>query len=187
MTMHHLTTGELEAGIALIRESPSDLGHLEMIVRRPATDEREVRSAADLSVAEGLVGDDWLNRPSSRTADGGPHPDMQITVINSRLLRLVAVDPDRMILAGDQLVADLDLSPENLPAGSRLAIGEAIIEVTAEPHTGCKKFGARFGVDALKFVNSAIGRSLRLRGLNARVIESGMIRSGDRLTKVNSG
>jgi len=112
---------------------------------------------------------------------------MQITVINSRLLRLVAVDPDRMILAGDQLVADLDLSPQNLPAGSRLAIGEAIIEVTAEPHTGCKKFGARFGVDALKFVNSAIGRSLRLRGLNARVIESGMIRSGDRLTKVNSG
>jgi len=181
--MNHLSTDQLEAGLDLIRESPADDGTLEMIVRRPRVEEREVLSAAELSVSEGLIGDDWVNRPSRRTVDGSPHPDMQITVINSRLLRLIAVDPDRMVLAGDQLTADLDLSTDNLPAGTRLTIGESIIEVTSQPHTGCKKFNARFGADALRFVNSPVGRSLRLRGLNAKVIEAGVIRAGDRLVK----
>lgn len=184
--MQHLNTDQLEAGLDLIRDSPTDRGRLEMIVRRPRAEEREVMPACELSVTEGLIGDDWVNRPSSRTADGGPHPDMQITVINSRLLRLVAVDPDRMVLAGDQLAADLDLSTDNLPAGTRLAIGEAIIEVTSEPHTGCKKFSSRFGQDALRFVNSTVGRELRLRGLNAKVVKPGVIRAGDRLSKTDS-
>jgi len=184
--MHHLTTEQLEAGLDSIRESPVDSGILEMIVRRPRADEREVLSVAELSVGEGLIGDDWVNRPSSRTDDGGPHPDMQITVINSRLLRLIAIDPERMVLAGDQLTADLDLSVDNLPPGTRMAIGDAVLEVTAEPHTGCKKFNARFGVDALRFVNSPVGRSLRLRGLNARVVEPGVIRAGDRFVKAGS-
>ncbi len=183
--MRHLSTEELEAGLDHIRESPADGGPLEMILRRPRPDEREVLDVGSLSLDEGLVGDDWVNRPGSRTdVNAGPHPDKQITIINARLLRLIAVDPDRLVLAGDQLTADLDLGVDNLPAGTRLSVGDATLEVTAEPHTGCKKFNARFGVDALRFVNSRVGRRLRLRGLNAKVIEPGTITTGDRLTKL---
>jgi MOSC domain-containing protein YiiM len=91
---------------------------------------------------------------------------------------------DHWQLAGDQLFIDLDLSEENLPPGTQLAMGTAVIEVTAEPHTGCGKFIARFGVDAVKFVNSPIGQRLRLRGVNARVVRSGRIRVGDSIRKL---
>jgi MOSC domain-containing protein YiiM len=109
---------------------------------------------------------------------------MQINVMNARAALLVAGSSERRALAGDQLYVDLDLSPENLPAGTRLAIGTAVIEVTAVPHTGCAKFVAHFGSEAMRFVNGRVGRSLRLRGLNARVVQSGAIRRGDRISKV---
>jgi hypothetical protein len=182
---HHLPADELEAGLDEIRSSPADGGVLELIVRRPAVDERELLDVAELSLDEGLVGDSWRLRGSSRTDDGGPHPDMQLNVINSRLTRLIGGDvPVHRALAGDQLHVDLDLSHENLPAGTRLAIGEAVIEVTAQPHTGCAKFAARFGAAALRFVNIGAGKQLRLRGINAKVVAPGTIRAGDRIQKL---
>jgi len=138
----------------------------------------------DLDMVQGLVGDSWNRRGSSRSIDGGPHPDMQLNIMNARAIALVAQSPDRWPLAGDQLFVDLDLSPANLPPGTRLAIGSAIVEVTAEPHTGCGKFVSRFGVDAMKFVNSTIGRELSLRGINAKVVQPGAIRIGDTVRKV---
>ncbi len=153
-------------------------------MRRPAEDEREVLDEGELDLAEGLVGDTWQFRGSSRTPDGGPHPDMQLNVINARAAALVAADTDRRVLAGDQLHLDLDLSADNLPAGTRLALGSAVIEVTDQPHTGCQKFSARFGVDALRFVNSPEGKALRLRGLNARVVVPGTVRTGDTVRKL---
>lgn len=180
----HLTTAELEAGLDAVRRSPKDEGVLEMIVRRPKADEREVLNEGELDRAEGLVGDSWSVRGSSRTADGSAHPDMQLNVMNSRVIDLVAGGRERWPLAGDQLYLDLDLSEENLPAGTRLSLGGAVIEVTAQPHTGCKKFVARFGADAMKFVNSAEGRRLRLRGLNAKVITGGVIRVGQVVKKI---
>lgn len=180
----HLTTAELEAGLDAVRRSPKDEGVLEMIVRRPKADEREVLDEGELDRAEGLVGDSWSVRGSSRTADGSAHPDMQLNVMNSRVIDLVAGGRERWPLAGDQLYLDLDLSEENLPAGTRLSLGGAVIEVTAQPHTGCKKFVARFGADAMKFVNSAEGRRLRLRGLNAKVITGGVIRVGQVVKKI---
>ena len=183
--VRHLTTAQLEAGLDHIRRSPRDEGVLEMIVRRPAEDEREVLEEARLDTVEGLVGDTWRLRPSSRTPDRSAHPDMQLNVMNARAAALVSQAKDRWPLAGDQLYVDLDVSAENLPPGTRLSIGSAVIEVTDQPHTGCKKFVARFGAEAMKFVNSPLGRQLNLRGICAKVVRGGTIRSGEVVRKLN--
>lgn len=181
-----LRTADLTAAMADIASSPADGGVVEMIVRRPALGTREILASGQLSLDEGLVGDTWNVRPSRRTDDGGPHPDMQLNLINARLSALIAGrDDERRALAGDQLHLDLDLSPANLPPGTRLALGEAVIEITDQPHTGCAKFAARFGQDALCFVNHGAGKDLRLRGVNARVVQPGTIRVGDQVRKVH--
>lgn len=182
--MKHLTMTELEAGLPDVSQSPQDDGRLELIVRRPAVGEREVLDEGHLDTAVGLIGDTWNQRASSRTADRTPHPDMQLNLMNARAIALIAGDQGRWPLAGDQLFVDLDLSAGNMTPGTRLAIGDAVIEVTAQPHTGCGKFVARFGVDAMKFVNSTVGRTLNLRGINARVVVPGRIRAGDVVRKV---
>lgn len=182
--LRHLTMEELEAGLDEIRRSPKDEGVLELIVRRPGINEREVLEEGELHTVEGLVGDSWKKRSSSRTPDGKAHPEMQLNIMNSRVIALVAQHKERWPLAGDQLFIDMDLSDENLPAGTRLALGSAIIEVTPQPHTGCKKFVARFGLDAMKFVNSPLGKQLHLRGINARVVQPGTIKVGCVLKKI---
>lgn len=182
--MNHPTTQDLEAGLANVLESPADNGVLEMVLRRPAENEREVLDVAELSVDEGVVGDTWNQRPSRRTDDGSPHPDMQLNVMNARAVALVAGDRDRWALAGDQLYVDFDITEANVPPGTRLAIGSAVIEVTDQPHTGCAKFTQRFGLDAHRFVNSADRAHLHLRGINAKVVTAGTVRPGDTITKV---
>ena len=184
MSIKYLTMAELEAGLEMIREAPKDLGLLELIVRRPRTEERETLVEGELHPLEGLVGDNWKSRGSSRTPDGSAHPNMQLNIMNSRVIALLAQDKNRWPLAGDQLYVNMDLSEENLPVGSRLNIGSAQIEVSPEPHTGCRKFVARFGLDAMKFVNSPIGRELHLRGINAKVVQPGLIRVGDQVSKI---
>ncbi|MGH9275621.1 MAG: MOSC domain-containing protein [Acidimicrobiales bacterium] len=180
----HRTTEELEAALDDFRGAPSTLGTVDLVVARPATDERVVLAEGALDLVEGLVGDNWGARGSRMTADGAAHPEMQLNVINARVSRFVAVDPERRVLAGDQLHVDLDLSEENLPAGTRLALGTAVIEVTEQPHLGCAKFVERFGRDAMRFVNSPLGRQLRLRGLNAKVVVAGTVRPGDEIHRL---
>jgi len=180
----HLTMAELEAALDHLRSAPKDEGLVQLIVRRPEVDEREVLDEAELDPVKGLIGDSWCFRGSSKTADGGPHPEMQINIINARVAELVAQDKTRWGLAGDQLYIDMDLSKQNLPAGSRLAIGSAVLEVSPLPHTGCHKFVSRFGVDAMKFVNSALGKELCLRGINAKVVQAGVVRLGSTAKKM---
>jgi hypothetical protein len=180
----HLTMAELEARLDDIRRAPSDEGVLQLIVRRPRVEEREVLEEGQLDLAEGLVGDCWLSRGSSSMADGSANPDMQLNIMNARVTALVAQEKDRWQLAGDQLYIDMDLSAENLPVGTQLAIGSAVIEVTSPPHLGCRKFVSRFGLDAMKFVNSAVGKELHLRGINARVVQPGNIRVGQVVKKL---
>lgn len=182
--VRHLTMAELEAGLDEIRESPKDSGALDLIVRRPKVNERVVLEEGTLDLNEGLAGDSWKRRGSGRTQDGGPHPDMQLNVMNSRVAALVAQNRDRWALAGDQLFVDLDLSADNLPPGTGLALGKAVIEVTPQPHTGCHKFVSRFGLDAMLFVNSPVGKELHLRGINAKVVQPGAIRVGDVVRKI---
>ena len=182
--MKQLTMAELEAGLAEITQSPQDNGRLAMIVIRPAADEREILETAELSVERGLVGDNWLTRGSKHTADGSAKPDAQITIMNARAAALMAQEEARWPLAGDQLFIDMDLSDENLPAGQKIAVGTAVLEITALPHTGCKKFAQRFGKDAVIFANSDEGKRWHLRGIYAQVIQSGQIQTGDTVRKV---
>ena len=182
--MKHLTMQELEASLDHLRDSPKDEGVVQLIVRRPRVDERELLEEAELDPLQGLIGDSWCVRGSSKTVDGGPHPEMQINIINARVAALVAQDESRWSLAGDQLYIDMDLSKANLPAGTQLEIGSAVLEVTPLPHTGCHKFVSRFGVDAMKFVNSEVGKELCLRGINARVVQAGVVRLGSTAKKI---
>jgi len=180
----HLTKEELEAGLEKIKQAPKDNGMLELIVRRPDIDQREILVEGELDSELGLIGDNWKTRGSSRTNDGFGHPEMQLNIMNSRATDLVAQDRSRWQLAGDQLYVDMDLSDENLPPGTQLKIGDAVIEVTAIPHTGCKKFVSRFGLEAMKFVNSEEGKKLHLRGINAKVVKPGTVHTGDLVTKL---
>jgi hypothetical protein len=180
----HLNAVELEVGLDHIRQSPGNDGRLELIVARPAENEREVLNQGQLDLEAGLLGDNWQTRGTPRRPDGTPDPETQINMMNARVAALVAQSKDRWHLAGDQLYVDLDLSEANVPPGTKLQIGEAILEITPPPHTGCKKFSMRFGLDAVKFVNSEVGKQLHLRGVNAKVIQSGAIRVGDRVTKI---
>jgi hypothetical protein len=173
-----------EAELDTIREAPAGSGTVELLVRRPAVDEREVVDEVELDLVEGLVGDNWLTRGSRAMADGSANPKAQLTVMNARLAAVVAGPREQWAAAGDQLYVDFDLSKENVPPGTRLAVGSAVIEVTDEPHTGCAKFSARFGSAALRFINSPVGRELNLRGINARVVEPGRVRRGDAISKL---
>jgi MOSC domain-containing protein YiiM len=183
-TVTNLSIAELEAGMEVIRQAPKDLGVLRMIVRRPWEDGRETVQQAELSLMEGLVGDTWKTRGNRHMPDGSANPQTQITIMNAHSAALVAQSEDRWPLAGDQLYVDLDLSDDNLPPGTRLAIGTAVLEVSPVPHTGCKKFSARFGVDAMKFVNTPEGKQLHLRGINTRIVQEGAIQVGDMVRKL---
>ncbi len=176
--MNHLTTEEIEGSLPQILESPKDNGTLELIVRRPNPDEREILEIGELNETEGLAGDCWKNY-------GNVYLEAQIAIMNSRCISLLAQDENSWQLAGDQLFIDLDLSDENLPHGTKLKIGTAILETTAQPHNGCKKFVERFGLDAMKFVNSPVGKQLHLRGIYAKVVQSGTINKGDTVKKIS--
>lgn len=181
-----LSTKELLEGLPSILQSPRLEGTVELIVRRPAVGKREEISEGELDLELGLVGDNWLARGYQKTGDGSAHPDMQINLMNARVISLIAWSRSRWSLAGDQFYVDMDLSKENLPPGARLKIGSALIEITAEPHLGCNKFMERFGRDAALFVNSQRGKQLNLRGVNAKVIGAGKVATGDVIGKLSA-
>jgi MOSC domain-containing protein YiiM len=182
--MEHRTVEELEAGLEEIRRAPADDGVLELIVRRPASEEREVLEVGELSKTEGLVGDNWRARGSRHTDDGSAEVARQLTIMNARATALFAGERARWPEAGDQLYVDFDISEANLPPGTRVQIGSAVVEVSVEPHTGCAKFRQRFGPAASKLVNQPAGRALNLRGINVRIVEPGSIRAGDAVRRL---
>ena len=177
--MAHLTTAEIEAGMDHVLASPRDRGRLEMLVVRPGEDRRVTPDEVACTRAGGVDGDDWVRRRSRNTADGSPNADQQITVMNARYLDLIAGSRDRWPLAGDQLVVDLDLSEDALAPGDHLRIGEVVVAVTPHPHNPCHKFRDRFGLDAVRYANSALGRRHHLRGIHVRVVADGVVRVGD--------
>jgi hypothetical protein len=175
------TTEELQTMVEDILQSPNDAGPIEMIVRRPGENEREVVQSAQLSKEGGLVGDRWIKNVD---ANGNPYLASQLTLMNSRVTDAVAVTRERWPLAGDQIYVDMDISIENLPPGSQIQVGDAVVEISEVPHTGCDKFAGRFGKEALRFANVGVGRENRFRGVNAFVVEPGSFRVGDKITKL---
>ena len=170
--------------LADIAAAPRGRGTLVRIVRRPGPGEREIVDEARLDTVHGLEGDDWFTRGSSRTPDGSANPHSQVTLISTRVLRAIEPDQSRWPLAGDQLYVDFDLSIDALPAGSRIAVGEAVLVVSEQPHTGCAKFSDRFGVDALRWISTPEGKARRMRGMNTRVLVAGIVRAGDEVRAV---
>ena len=175
---------DMESCLEHIRGAPAGEGRVEMIVIRPETDQRLIAEAGELDIELGLVGDNWLARGDKHTEDGSADPGRQLTLMNSRAIAAITDSEDRWPDAGDQFFVDFDVSTANIPPGTRLAIGEAEVEVTELPHLGCAKFGARFGKPANQFVNSDLGKSLNLRGINARIVKAGMVSRGDAIRKL---
>jgi hypothetical protein len=184
VVMEPLTRAELETGLEHVLASPLDEGVVEMIVARPGLGTRAVLEKGELDPGIGLVGDSWGDRYNRHAPDGSPDPLRELTLMNARVAALVARSEDRWPLAGDQLYVDLELGYDNLPVGTRLEIGTAVVEITDEPHTGCAKFAERFGMDAGRFVNSPVGREHNLRGINARIVTGGVVRPGDPVRKI---
>ena len=184
MNVKHLNMNELEAGINYILQTLDDKGPVCMIVSRPEIEIRKILNSASLDTIEGLIGDNWKHRGSSDTPNKSANPETQITIMNCRVIDLIAQSRERWKLAGDQLFIDMDISRNNLPPGSQIKMGSTVLEVSAKPHTGCKKFSDRFGLDALKFVSTPRGRELCLRGINARVLKTGVVKIGDIVTKL---
>ncbi len=176
----HLSLEALEEGLQHIQAAPKDQGSVDMIIRRPQENEREVLEVGDFDLLEGLVGDRW----KAPMKNGEPALGRQLNIMGTRAIALIAQSEDRWPLAGDQLFIDLDLSYENLPPGTQLKMGEVIIEVTDKLHAGCKKFSARFGEDAHVFVNSAHGKKHNLRGICAKMVQAGNVRVGDLIRKL---
>lgn len=180
------TIADLDACLDHVRAAPRDTGTIELIVLRPREGERAVVNEAALDVERGMVGDRWAIKPSRHTPDGSPNLEQQLTLMNVRAIAAIT-DRDRWPLAGDQLFVDFDLSEANLPAGTRLQVGDVVVEISALPHTGCAKFTGWFGADATKWVNTGAGRELRLRGVNARIVRGGVVRRGDTLQRSSGG
>lgn len=180
----HLTLDELRAGLPDILGSPRDKGILRAIVIRPASGERRHLESCEVSLRLGMHGDHWAKGCWKSTEEGKPHPDVQVCIMNARCIQLIAQERSNWPAVGDNLFIDMDLTPDNMPPGTRLAIGTAVIEITDTPHTACASFIERYGRDACIFVNTGEGKRLRLRGIYARVVLDGRLSVGDDVIKV---
>ncbi len=175
----HLALDEIEAGWDRLPSPPTDTGRVALIVARRADGVRETPERARLSPEEGVPGDRWARRTSHR-------PDMQLAVMRRDVAELLA-NGQPITHAGDNLFVDLDLSGRNLPAGTRLRVGQALVEVSAEPHDGCRKFMGRFGQAALRFISDRTRRACHLRGIYWTVTEPGDVAVGDPIQVLERG
>ena len=178
------TRDELQAALPDVLAAPKDGGTVDLIVVRPQKGQRQTPASVRLSLAGGVEGDHWAKGCWLTLDDGSPHPDVQICLMQSRMIRAIAGDIENWAPAGDNLFIDMDLGPANCPPGTRLALGSVEMVVTEEPHNGCQNFIDRYGRDACVFVNTGQGAELRLRGIYTRVTRDGTVSVGDTVRKI---
>lgn len=183
--MVHKTMSELTAALPHIRAAPAE-GEVRAIVVRPSAGQREMPDSVEISLARGVHGDHWEHGCWLSTEDGQPHPDVQVCLMPARVIEAIAGDVSNWAPAGDNLFIDMDLTPDNCPPGTRLALGTAELVITAEPHKGCGSFVERYGREACAFVNVGEGGRLKLRGIYGRVTRDGRVSVGDRVRKVTA-
>jgi MOSC domain len=181
--MKYMTEQDIEQRMDWVLDSPTDRGRVELIVVRPKTNGRESLAQAEFSPEGGVAGDNWLTHCWKKTASGASDPEVQVAIMNARMIEVLAGDKSCWPPAGDQLFVDFDLGVENLRLGDQLEIGGAVLEIAAEPHRGCQKFKQRFGEAALHWVNSTQGDACRLRGVYANIISAGQVEVGDVIYK----
>lgn len=165
--------------------APDTVGRVEALVVRPAVDQRVSHTQVMFSLEQGVIGDNWLTSCWKKLPGGESDPEVQVAIMNARMIEVLTRDRSRWPLAGDQLFVDFDLSVGNLAVGERLQVGATVLEITAEPHRGCSKFKKCFGPEAMAFVNSSLGDAHRLRGVYAKIVSAGEVRVGDDIRKVS--
>jgi len=175
----HLPLAKLEAGLRALAEPPRDVGRLALLVVRRPDGTRETPASAQLTPQGGLAGDGWARRPPR-------DPEAQLAVMRHDVAALIA-NGQPLSTFGDNLFVELDSSSKNLPAGTRLRVGDAVVEVTAEPHDGCRKFLGRFGADALRFVQAKATRDRNLRGVYWKVCTGGRVELGEAIRVLGRG
>lgn len=168
----------------LLAAAPKDEGRLDLIVMRPDAEARVLPERIEVTAGDGLPGDHWKHGAGNMREDGTADPDAQICIMMSGCIEAIAGPRENWAPAGDNFFLDMDLTPANMPPGTRFSIGTAEFVVTARPHNGCQKFIDRYGRDACLFVNTGAGKDLRLRGIYARVTKDGTVGLGDRVRKL---
>ncbi|MBL1275715.1 MAG: hypothetical protein COB30_006485 [Ectothiorhodospiraceae bacterium] len=185
MPPKHATLPEIKEKMDWVLAAPKDNGRVELLVVRPAVNQRETPQQVMFTPQLGVVGDNWLADCWKKRPNGESDPEVQVAIMNARMIEVLTQDKALWPLAGDQLFVDLDLSENNLAVGDRLQIGATVLEITAEPHQGCGKFKQRFGAKAMAFVNSTTGDAHRLRGVYAKIVREGMVSVLDSITKLD--
>ncbi|WP_062763020.1 hypothetical protein [Falsirhodobacter sp. alg1] len=178
-----ITTDALNAALPHVLAAPKDNTPVTMLCFRPATGERDFRDHLRLTRAEGIPGERWLTRPWMRLPDGSPHPAIQVSILPKRVLDLVWTDHS-VPHPGDPIIADLDTSLANLPTGSLIRVGTAVLRVSGEFNDACVKWKVRYGKDAKDWITAPGHPELRLRGILCSVEEDGDVHLGDLIVKL---
>lgn len=181
--MAHVTLAECDAALAHVLAAPKEAA-IETLCHRPDFGQRDFREALELRVATGIENERWMKHPWMKLEDGSPDPRIQVSILQRRVLDLCWRDRDSVVYPGDTMIADMDLGEENLPAGTRLQAGTAILEVSDVFNTACAKWKVRHGRESFDWINRPENVQHRLRGALCSIVQDGVVRKGDVLTKI---
>jgi hypothetical protein len=174
----------LMAALPFVMAAPADNAPVRQLCFRPDRHARSFPDQLALTRAAGIPGDRWLAEPWLRLPDGAPDPDIQVSILPARVLDLIWKPGDTAPHPGDPIIADMDLSLANLPPGTLVQAGSAVLRVSALFNDGCVKWKARYGADAKDWITAPGHPALRLRGILCAVVQDGAVRIGDRLQKL---
>ena len=182
--MTEISRIQLDQALPDVMAAPKDRAAIGMLCLRPERNQRKFVDQIEVSPQKGIAGERWLESPWLTTPEGAPHPGIQISILQQRVLDLVWQDRENTPHPGDTFVVDMDLSHDNLPVGQLLSVGTAILKVSDVFNDGCVKWKARYGAAAKDWIVADDHPKLRLRGVLCSVERAGLLKAGDFLTKI---